>query len=158
MSFRPIPRIKISGFPSLITTIMWIVPTELITVCETDVANAQYEHCCDVLQSLYTYTEGRGAWVGRRLRVHSPPSKNDTHPLLARDNAGCTWVLTTSTTVTNDRETLDVETMLKRYVSEEYWQQAQDDLRYREKCVNGVYVPSPELHPCYSDDEDDIDD
>lgn len=60
--------------------------------------------------------------------------------------------------VTNDHENLDVETMLKRYVFEEYRQQAQDDLRYREKCVHGVYVPSPELHHYHSDDEEDIDD
>jgi len=137
---------------------MWNVPTELVTVCETDVANTRYEHYCDVLQRLYEYTQGHGAWVGRRLRVHPPPSTNDIHPPLARDEAGFTWVLTSSTTVTNDRETLDVETMLKRYVYEEYCQQAQDDLRYREKCVNGVYVPSPELHHRHSDDEDDIDD
>lgn len=140
-----------------IVPVMWSIPLELVTVCETDVANARYEHCCDVLQSLYAYTEGRGAWVGRRLRVQPPPSTEDTHPSLARDESGCTWVLTTSTTVTNDRETLDVETMFKRYVFEEYRQQAQDDLRYREKCVNGVYVPSPELHHYHSDDED-IDD
>jgi len=56
--------------------------------------------------------------------------------------------------VTNDHETLDVETMFKRYVFEEYWQQAQDDLRYREKCVNGLYVPSPELHHHHSDIDD----
>lgn len=134
---------------------MWNVPTDLVAVCVTDVANTRYEHCCDVLQRLYEYTQGHGAWVGRRLRVHPPPSTNDT---FARDEAGCTWVLTTSTTVTNDDETLDVETMLKRYVFEEYRQQAQDDLRYREKCVSGVYVPSPELHHYHSDDEDDIGD
>ena len=137
---------------------MWNVPTELVTICETDVVNTQYEHCCDILQSLYTYTEGRGAWVGRRLRVNPPPSTNDMHPPLAHDDTGCTWVLTTSTTVTSDHETLDVETMLKQYVREEYWQQAQDDLRYREKCVHGVYAPSPELHRRHSDDEDDTDD
>lgn len=135
---------------------MWSVPIELVTVCETDVAHARYDHCCDVLQRLYAYTEGRGALVGRRLRVHSPPSTDQT---LARDDAGCTWVLATSTTVTNAGETLDVETMFKRYVLEEYSQQAQDDLRYREKCVNGVYVPSPELHRrCSSSDEEDIGD
>lgn len=133
---------------------MWIVPTELVSVCETDVANTRYEHCCELLQRLYEYTEGHGSWVGRRLRVYPPPL--DIHPPLARDNTGCTWVLTTSTTVTNDHETLDVETMFKRYVFEEYSQQVQDDLRYREKCVNGVYVPSPELHHDHSDD--DIDD
>ena len=44
--------------------------------------------------------------------------------------------------------------MFKRYVMEEYSQQVQDDLRYREKCVNGVYVASPELHHCHSSDED----
>lgn len=136
---------------------MWTVPTELITVCETDVANERYEHCCDVLRGLYRYTEGRGAWVGRRLRVHSPPSADGTRPPLARDG-GCTWVLTTATAVTNGHETLDVESMLKRYVFEEYRQQAQDDRRYREKCVHGVYVPSPELYHHHSDDEDDIDD
>ena len=133
---------------------MWNVPTDLVSVCVADVANARYEHCCELLQRLYEYTDGRGAWVGRRLRVHSPPSIHDTHPLLARDDTGCTWVLTTSTTVTNDHETLDVETMFKRYVFEEYWQQAQDDLRYREKCVNGLYVPSPELHHHHSDIDD----
>jgi hypothetical protein len=81
---------------------------------------------------------------------------NGAHPLLARDDAGCSWSLNTPTTVTNDHETLAVETMFKRYVMEEYSQQVQDDLRYREKCVNGVYVPSPELNHCLSSDEDDM--
>lgn len=137
---------------------MWHIPADLVSVCDTDVANTRYEHCCDLLQGLYRYTEGRGAWVGRRLRVHSPPPPpvNDAHPILARDDAGCTWLLNTPTTVTNDHETLEVETMFKRYVMEEYSQQVQDDLRYREKCVNGVYVPSPELHHCYTSEEDDI--
>tara|TARA_B110001452_G_scaffold43466_2_gene33293 strand:+ start:2073 stop:2252 length:180 start_codon:yes stop_codon:yes gene_type:complete len=53
-------------------------------------------------------------------------------------------------------ETLDMEAMLKQYVFEEYSQQAQDDLRYREKCVHGTYMPSPELH-CHSSD-DEVDD
>ena len=113
---------------------------DLISVCETDIATDNYE-CCEVLQSLYAHTRGRGAWIGRRLRVHPP-----LHPPFARDDSGRTWTLSHTTSVTSDTETLDIEAMLKRYVYEEYWQQAQDDLRYREKCVNGVYIPSPDFH------------
>ena len=126
----------------------WNVPTELVSVCVTDVVGARYECTCDVLRTLYAYTGGRGAWVGRRLRVYPTPA----HSPLARDNSGHTWTLTSPTTVTSDTETLDVVTMLQRYVREEYWQRAQDDLRYREKCVGGTYVSSPD--DGYSSSED----
>jgi len=58
--------------------------------------------------------------------------------------------------VCSTHETLDLEVMLKRYVNEEYWQQSQNHLRYREKCVNGRYVPSPVLG-CATDGEEDLD-
>ena len=129
---------------------MWRVPVELITICETDPVAVCPTDCCDTLRHLYDYTEGHGAWVGRRLRVF--PHPNNSFTPFARDDAGCTWSLASPTTTTNNDEILEIEVMLKRYVHEEYWQQAQDDLRYREKCVNGVYVPSPDLHNYSSDD------
>ena len=136
---------------------MWSVPVDLITVCETDplTRGSTTASCCEPLKRFYEYTGGHGAWVGRRLRML--PLSDGASSLLARDDAGCTWTLASPNSVTNTRETLDVETMLKRYVYEEYRQQAQDDLRYREKCVHGVYVPSPDLHDQSSDD-DGIDD
>ena len=127
---------------------MWSVPVELIVVCETDpVTRNSTTECCDVLKRFYEYTEGRGAWVGRRLRM-MPLSSSP----LARDDTGCTWTLVSPGTVESKRETLDVETMIKRYVYEEYWHQVQDDRRYREKLVNGVYVSSPDPHDYSSDD------
>ena len=41
---------------------------------------------------------------------------------------------------------------LQRLIRRELHQRAQNDLRYREKCVDGRYVPSPELTCC--DDND----
>lgn len=132
---------------------MWTVPVELITVCQTDpVTILDTIECCEVLRHLYAYTDGHGAWIGRRLRLLPPPAHSSTP--IARDVDGFTWTLVSSRTVANNNEeTLDVEVMLKQYVYDEYWQQAQDDLRYRERCVNHVHVPSPDLFDHSSDDD-----
>lgn len=126
---------------------MWNVPHELISVCETDGVGT-VPVAPEVVRTLYTYTGGRGAWIGRALRIF-PPS----HPQFARDENGKVWSFVSSEDVASEGQVIDVTTMLKGYVYEEYRQRAEDDRRYREKCVDDVYVPSPELHP-YSSDED----
>lgn len=137
---------------------MWTVPTELITICETDpVISCEIWHMVrtgGVLHDFYNHTEGRGGWIGRRLQVHPPPVNDRLPATLARDDTGCVWILTSPTTATNKHEVLDIDVMFHRYVLEEYSQQVQDDLRYREKCVNGVYVSSPDLHQASDDDVD----
>ena len=51
-------------------------------------------------------------------------------------------------------ETISFDTFLQRYMDAYMTQQRCNDARYREKLVNGRYVPSPDLHGYYDSDSE----
>jgi len=128
----------------------------LMTVCEDDhpaSSTSLIGHLPNELSGLYVATEGRSFAVERVVFRHAD-DVDVTHELIVtfadeRLSAQVTrqWMYhrVDGLVVSTLNECMTVEGFLSTLVHRELRQRAMNDLRYREKCVDGQYVPSPEL-------------
>lgn len=134
----------------------------LMTVCEDDPVSSTslVGHLPHALAELYIATEGRGFVVERVVfRRADDVDVTDELVVIFADERLSThatrqWMyhrvdgLVTSTL----DECMTVEAFLRTLAHRELHQRAEDDRRYREKCVDGRYVASPDLRDDVTDD------
>lgn len=129
----------------------------LITIHEDSHGGAMTHNLPQEISDLYAASNGRAFSVERvAFRCCDDIEKRRTGSIVFADEVVTRtitkqWMYhpTDNLVASSMGECLTVHVFLQRIARRENHQRAQNHLRYREKCVNGRYVPSPELvRPC----------
>ena len=130
---------------------------DVITICEDSQVGEMSHALPQEILDLYMLTQGRAFSIERVVfRNAQDVEKNRTGSIVFADEiVTCTitkqWLYNPVDDLISSTmgETFTTHVFLHRFAQREYHQRAQNHLRYTEKCVNGRYVPSPELiRPC----------
>lgn len=130
---------------------------DVITIHEDSQVGEMSHALPQEILDLYRMSQGRAFSIERVVfRNAQDVEKNCTGSIVFADEVvTCTitkqWMYNPVDDLISSTmgESFTTHVFLHRFARREYHQRAQNHLRYTEKCVNGRYVPSPELiRPC----------